>query len=1161
MSKDYKAPIAVIGTPFSHSHKIAKILTQAGYEIEDQSESPKQADPLNTLDYISNSILEEFGGSWMALPKFEPNWEFEPRFDKFAEKANVILKLKQEKDLWGWHSTKTTLTIPFWKTLIPNLRFLVCFNNPVVVTQMMAKTARIPHKTGSQIWKSYLDAAIKDTNGSDRIFICTDSLESSSVDASSILEFCGVSQQLTSKDFVFEAKNEPLSSLNALLTDDNIPHHHKLFYLGLKGSKSQPNIHKSIDVENFYSIIGHFQDESRLIQAEKKSAAEISTLQLRLNSNNKKLAKKLKEIKALSKQVSELKKSSFKLKSINKNLKEKLEEANIKEEELRKNSSTLSHYQSESVKLEGQILSLTNQVNVRERIIREKSAELSQIENANSAQQDQINKIEIQLTETKLEKEDKSAQLEQHKNQILSLKQQVEEASEVIRDLDSQHEAMRSSIANIEGRNVTLDRRNQELLSEISALLVANSKKSEEIATLLSAATEQNNEITKLKTEAISLENKVQEFEVQQEIDVELIQEARLASQHLTNKLESSGSRIEALKAELIQYTKENASLIEQNARVNIEFQEQQIKHQELLESLSKLKSIASSQKHYISSLDDKKSISYEEIEKISKKLEAANLNIQQKDELVAELKHRLYEQTILAEQVRSASLNQQKQWESIYQSTGWRFLNSYWNFADNTFPVGSRRRKMLQSILPIEGGQDTLNTNGSEPILNSNKSGESVNKFNQNGSIKPSPKEENLSSQSSAQIKENSNNPQKKAPANLLNLQSLEAQLNQLSTLKSGEALSVLNWSRIKKINSLISNHSIFSPLSINNELNQLPYLINSIDVVLIDPRKIFTHVDEAMRIARTAVLTVEINSISDLEVKAVWEAEERIELAESVSIIIPVYNQIEFTIHCINKISETVRPSLNYEIIVVDDCSTDETKNEIRRLQKSVKNLRYHKNPENLGFVGSCNNGSEIARNNVLIFLNNDTLPRTGWLDGILETFKHFPDAGAVGGMLVYPDDTIQEAGGIVFVDGSAANFGNGARELADPLYNYVREVDYCSAALLGIRKNFFFEIGQFSKEFAPGYYEDTDLCFKVREAGRKVYYQPKSRITHFEGVSSGNDLNSGMKQYQLINADRFFSKWQHKLHNHHMRPNEWGISAWHKFSVRTLKNHDSK
>lgn len=238
--------------------------------------------------------------------------------------------------------------------------------------------------------------------------------------------------------------------------------------------------------------------------------------------------------------------------------------------------------------------------------------------------------------------------------------------------------------------------------------------------------------------------------------------------------------------------------------------------------------------------------------------------------------------------------------------------------------------------------------------------------------------------------------------------------------------------------------------------------------------------------------------------------------------SVVIPVHGACAHTLRCLRALA-LHPPATPFEVIVVDDASPDDS---LARLRQ-IGGLRLHARAHNGGFIAACNDGAALARGQFLILLNNDTVPQPGWLDALLAPFNESPDVGLVGARLVYPDGRLQEAGGVVFSDGSAWNYGRGEHP-QDCRFTYRRDADYLSGAAIALPLALFRTLGGLDSRYAPAYYEDTDLAFAVRAAGYRTLYQPEAVVVHVEGATAGTDPGAGVKAAQTRNRAVFAHKW---------------------------------
>jgi len=246
-------------------------------------------------------------------------------------------------------------------------------------------------------------------------------------------------------------------------------------------------------------------------------------------------------------------------------------------------------------------------------------------------------------------------------------------------------------------------------------------------------------------------------------------------------------------------------------------------------------------------------------------------------------------------------------------------------------------------------------------------------------------------------------------------------------------------------------------------------------------------------------------------------------------ISIIIPLYNQLPYTFNCLLSLTRYLSLNTPYEIIIINDCSTDNTS---AFMTSNITGITYIENEQNLGFLDSCNKAASAARGQYICFLNNDTQIHPGWLDNLIATIAQDETVGCVGSKLIFPNGLLQEAGGIIFNDGSSGRYGS-LQNVAFLEFNIAKEVDYCSGASLLIRKSDFDKIGGFDQRYKPAYYEDTDLCMACKYLlNKKVIYQPLSVLIHFERISStGGQINTNLENNKKI----FRQKWKKELMKH--------------------------
>ncbi|HEX8353644.1 MAG TPA: glycosyltransferase family 2 protein, partial [Pyrinomonadaceae bacterium] len=243
--------------------------------------------------------------------------------------------------------------------------------------------------------------------------------------------------------------------------------------------------------------------------------------------------------------------------------------------------------------------------------------------------------------------------------------------------------------------------------------------------------------------------------------------------------------------------------------------------------------------------------------------------------------------------------------------------------------------------------------------------------------------------------------------------------------------------------------------------------------------------------------------------------------------SIVIVLYNRAELTLQCLLSVLNNHRAP--YEVIIINNASTDET----RQMLARVRGARVVHNQTNVHYLRACNQAARLARGRNLLLLNNDAQLLGDGIAAAAQTLDSSPDIGAVGGRIILPDGSLQEAGSIIWRDGSCQGYGRGASPSA-PEVMFLRDVDYCSAVFFLTRRDLFLDLGGFDESLVPAYYEDADYCASLWRKGLRVVYDPRVSVLHYESASS--DSPRSALDLQAQNRRAFVRKHREWLRSRH-------------------------
>lgn len=237
-------------------------------------------------------------------------------------------------------------------------------------------------------------------------------------------------------------------------------------------------------------------------------------------------------------------------------------------------------------------------------------------------------------------------------------------------------------------------------------------------------------------------------------------------------------------------------------------------------------------------------------------------------------------------------------------------------------------------------------------------------------------------------------------------------------------------------------------------------------------------------------------------------------------VSVLVLAWRQRDLLETCLRAVQQGAG-GVPYEVVLLLNGVTPQIEAFAR---SEVTGVRLVSSRVNLGFCGGNNLAAEHANGEYLVLLNDDAVPELGWLEWLVATADAHPEADAIGSSVLFPDGRLQEAGSIIWNDGSTMPVGRGSP--GDALdWHFVRRVDYASACSLLVRREAWRAVGGFDEQYFPAYYEDVDLCLAIRARGGVVLYEPRSRVRHHESASSGDDFKNFLfRRNQRVLLDKW-------------------------------------
>lgn len=236
--------------------------------------------------------------------------------------------------------------------------------------------------------------------------------------------------------------------------------------------------------------------------------------------------------------------------------------------------------------------------------------------------------------------------------------------------------------------------------------------------------------------------------------------------------------------------------------------------------------------------------------------------------------------------------------------------------------------------------------------------------------------------------------------------------------------------------------------------------------------------------------------------------------------SIVVLAFRRVDTLARCLASLAghESRHP---FEVVVVANGATADVRS---FLDERVEGGVVVRARVNLGFSGGCNRGARAAKGRHVVLLNDDAVVEDGWLDALVDAAERRPSTAVVGSLVLFPDGRVQDAGGHIGPDHMPAVDGRGARR-DDEVATTPRPIDYASGCAVLVRREAWDEVGGFDEHYYPAYFEDVDLCLRLRAAGWDAWFEPGAVVRHDESASTDAVLKALAWDW---NKERFLARW---------------------------------